>query len=42
LERVEKRNLNVDGSLFINRNTFDVLKSRFEPIGDDEERIELG
>jgi predicted kinase len=40
--RVQKRNLNLDGSLFINRNTFEVLKSRFEPLGDDEERIELG
>jgi predicted kinase len=40
--RVEKRNLNLDGSLFINRNTFDVLRGRFEPLGADEERIELG
>jgi hypothetical protein len=39
---VEKRNLNLYGSLFINGNTFEVLKSRFEPIADDEERIELG
>jgi predicted kinase len=40
--RVEKRNLNLDGSLFINRNTFEILKSRFEPLGNDEERVELG
>jgi predicted kinase len=40
--RIEKRNLNLDGSLFIHRNTFEVLKSRFEPLGEDEERIEIG
>jgi hypothetical protein len=40
--RVERRNLNLEGSLFIHRNTFEVLKSRFEPLGDDEKRIELG
>jgi predicted kinase len=40
--RVEKRNLNLNGSLFINRNTFEVLKSRFQPLGDDEERVEVG
>jgi predicted kinase len=40
--RVEKRNLNLDGSFFINRNTFDVLKTGFEPLGDDEERTEIG
>ncbi len=39
--RVEQRNLNLDGSLFIHRNTFEVLKSRFEPLGDDEERIDV-
>jgi hypothetical protein len=40
--RVEQRNLNLEGSPFINRNTFEVLKSRFEPLGDDKERIDLG
>jgi predicted kinase len=39
--RIEKRNLHLDGSLLIVRNTFDMLKSRFEPLGDDEERIEV-
>ena len=39
--RVEKRNLSLDGSLFISRNTFEFLKSRFEPLGDDEERIDV-
>ena len=29
------------GSLFIAPNTFQVLKSRFEPLEDDEERIEI-
>src|SRR5262245_36991946 len=39
--RIEHRNRNLDGSLFISRNTFEVLKARFEPLGDDEERIEV-
>ena len=39
--RIEHRNRNLDGSLFISRNTFEVLKARFEPLGDDEERTEL-
>ena len=39
--RIEKRNLHLDGSLLIVRNTFDMLKSRFEPLGDDEDRIEV-
>ena len=34
--QVEKRNFNLDGSLFINRNAFSVSKSRFEPLGEDE------
>jgi predicted kinase len=38
--RIEHRNRHLDGSLFISRNTFEVLKARFEPLGDDEERIE--
>ena len=39
--RIERRNLNLNGSLLISRNTFEVLKSRFEPLDDDEERIEV-
>lgn len=37
--RVEERNLNLQGSLFISRPTFDLLKSRFEPLDEDEARI---
>jgi predicted kinase len=40
--RLESRNLDLRGSLYIARNTFEVLKTRFEPLGDDEERIEIG
>jgi GNAT superfamily N-acetyltransferase len=40
--RLESRNLDPRGSLYIARNTFVVLKTRFEPLGDDEERIEIG
>jgi predicted kinase len=40
-QQVEKRNRHLDGSLFIVRHTFDMLKNRFEPLGDDEERIEV-
>jgi hypothetical protein len=29
------------GQLGRSRNTFEVLKSRFEPLGDDEERIDV-
>jgi hypothetical protein len=39
--RIEKRNLHLDGTVLIVRNTFDMLKSRFEPLGDDEDRIEI-
>ena len=40
--RVETRNANLDGtSLLIVRHTFEMLKSRFEPLGEDEERIDL-
>jgi predicted kinase len=39
--RIEKRNTDLKGSLFIARNTFEVLKSRFEPLGSDEEFIEV-
>lgn len=37
--RVERRNLDLQGSLFISRPTFDLLKSRFEPLDEDEARI---
>ena len=40
-ERVSTRNRSLAGSLFIAPNTFQVLKSRFEPLEDDEERIEI-
>jgi predicted kinase len=36
--RVDKRNAQLDGSLLIVRNTFEMLKSRFEPLADDEDR----
>ena len=39
--RVEQRNLYLDGSLYIVRHTFDTLKSRFEPLEDDDHRSEL-
>jgi predicted kinase len=40
-QRIEHRNRNLDGSLFVSRNTFAVLKGRFEPLADEEERIEI-
>jgi predicted kinase len=39
--RIEKRNTALGGSLYIARNTFEILKLRFEPLGSDEERIEI-
>jgi hypothetical protein len=39
--RIEKRNANLQGSLYVARNTFEVLKHRFEPLGSDEECIEI-
>jgi predicted kinase len=39
--RIEKRNANLQGSLLIVRNTFEVLKERFEPLDPDETRIEI-
>ena|SRR5215469_11222731 len=39
--RIEKRNTNLQGSLLIVRNTFEVLKKRFEPLDPDEARIEI-
>lgn len=40
-KRIETRNLSLDSSLYIARNTFEVLKARFEPLSDDENRIEM-
>lgn len=39
--RVEKRNANLQGSLLIVRNTFEMLKERFEPLDPEEARIEI-
>jgi predicted kinase len=39
--RIEKRNADLQGSLLIVRNTFEVLKGRFEPLDPDEARIEI-
>jgi hypothetical protein len=40
--RIERRNADLKGSLFIARSTFEMLKARFEPLGSDEECIEIG
>jgi predicted kinase len=40
-QRIEHRNRNLNGNLFISRDTIDALKIRFEPLTDDEERIEV-
>lgn len=39
-KRIQARNASLDRGLHIAPNTFAVLKARFEPLGDDEERIE--
>jgi predicted kinase len=39
--RIEKRNTDLRGSLYISRNAFETLKHRFEPLGGDEECIEI-
>ena len=39
--RIEKRNIDLRGSLYIARNTFEILKHRFEQLGSDEECIEI-
>jgi predicted kinase len=39
--RIEHRNRNLNGDLFISRETFEALKARFEPLSDDEERIDV-
>lgn len=41
-QRIERRNVALDGSsLLITRNTFEELKTRFEPLDPDEEREDL-
>lgn len=40
-KRVDERNRALAGSLFIAPNTFEVLKARFEPLVDDEPRVEI-
>jgi predicted kinase len=37
--RIEKRNADLKGSLYISRSTFEILKGRFEPLDLDEERM---
>jgi predicted kinase len=39
--RIEKRNANLQGSLLIVRNTFEVFKERFKPLDPYEARIEI-
>jgi predicted kinase len=39
--RVERRNLNLDSSLYIARNTFEIFKPRFESLGADETHVTL-
>ena len=39
--RIEKRNCNLQGSLLIVRNTFEILNERFEPLDPDEARVEI-
>ena len=39
--RIEERNANLQGSLLIVRNTYEVLKERFQPLDPDEARIEI-
>jgi predicted kinase len=39
--RIEHRNRNLNGDLFISRETFEALKARFESLSDDEKRIDV-
>lgn len=39
--RIAERNKRLAGSLYIARNTFEVLKARFEPLHTDERRVEV-
>jgi predicted kinase len=38
-ERVRKRNENLQGSLYIDDHAFELFKTRFEPLGEDEEHV---
>jgi predicted kinase len=40
-QRIEKRNTELSGDFLIVRNTYDVLRGGFEPLEDEEERIEI-
>ncbi len=40
-KRCEKRNQHLRGDFLICNETFDVLKKRFEPLGKDEDYIEI-
>jgi predicted kinase len=40
-KRIKARNNSLQGSLLITRNTFEVLKTRFESLDDDEERVRV-
>jgi predicted kinase len=40
-KRVEKRNNDLDGSFFFNRLGFETLRQHFEPLGPDEEHVEI-
>ena len=40
-ERIQARNDNLSSSLYIAPNTFAVLKAHFEPLAEDEERIDV-
>ena len=39
--RIEKRNTELRGSLYISRATFEMLRGRCEPLASDEECIEI-
>lgn len=41
-ERINARNRALGGSLYIAPNTFGILRARFEPLEDEEARIEIG
>jgi predicted kinase len=40
-QRIEKRNTELSGDFLLVRNTYDVLRSGFDPLEDEEERIEI-
>ncbi|MGV8955130.1 MAG: AAA family ATPase [Cypionkella sp.] len=41
LRRIDERNKQLVGSLHIAPNTFQLLRARFEPLGPDEDRVEV-